>query len=175
MADAMQAEAITSATLKLSLMEIVEHFQSVLDEIDAADGEVTEETGAKLDALGLSLEAKGEGYAVIIGLLEEQATASRGLAKRYSERAGRKERQAKALKERLLLAMQATGRKKIETDTATLAIQKSPASLRITGPVPVEYCKPAEPDTSFIKSKLVDGESLAFAELETGNVHLRIR
>ena len=172
----MEAAAQTEAApRKLSLMELVEHYQAVLDEIDAADGEVTEETGAKLDALGVSLEAKGEGYAVIIGMLEEAAVASRGLAKRYADRAARKERQAKALKERLLMAMQATGRKKIETDTATLAIQKSPPSLRITGPVPREYCKDPEPDTSFIKSKLSAGESLTFAELDATNVHLRIR
>lgn len=171
----MEAAQTEAAPRKLSLMELVEHYQAVLDEIDAADGEVTEETGAKLDALGVSLEAKGEGHAVIIGMLEEAALASRGLAKRYADRAARKERQAKALKERLLMAMQATGRKKIETDTATLAIQKSPPSLRITGEVPRAYTKKPEPDTALIKAKLVEGLVLDFAELETERVHLRIR
>lgn len=170
------AQPIESAPpRKLSLMEIVEHYQAVLDEIDAADGEVTEETGAKLDALGVSLEAKGEGYAAVIAMLEEHAVASRGLARRYAERAARKERQAKALKERLLAAMQATGKKKIETDTATIAIQKSPPSLNITGPVPRAYCKEPEPNASLIKEKLAEGLALDFAELITTNVHLRIR
>lgn len=160
---------------KLSLLEILEHYQAVLDEIDAAEGEVTEETGAKLDALNISLEEKGEGYAAIIRMLEEQAAASRAFVKRYTERAQRKEKQAAALQARMLEALKATGRKKLETMTVTLSVAKSPASLRITGKVPPEYCKPAEPDTSFIKTELKAGKALGFAELDDSNVHLRIR
>jgi hypothetical protein len=172
----MEATATEAPARKLSLLEIVEGILAVFDEIDAVDGEVTEETGAKLDALSLSLEQKGEGYAAVIRMAREQAAASRAFAKRYTERAARKERQADALETRLFEAMKATGRKKIETATVTLAIQKSPASLKITGPVPAEYLKPGEPDKTKIKGAVIagDAEACGFAVLESGE-HLRLR
>jgi hypothetical protein len=171
----MEATATEAPARKLSLLEIVEGILAVFDEIDAVDGEVTEETGAKLDALSLSLEQKGEGYAAVIRMAREQAAASRAFAKRYTERAARKERQADALETRLFEAMKATGRKKIETATVTLAIQANggQASLVLTGSVPAEYLKPGEPDNAKIRARLAEGP-LDFAKLERGE-GLRIR
>lgn len=165
----------TAPPRKLSLMELVAEYERIFAEVDAAEGEVTDEVGARLDAFNADFETKCEAYALIITLRESRAKASKHVGKTYNDRGDREQRGADVLTKRLYDSMIATGRKKVETPTATLAIQKNGgnASLVFTGPVPGEYLKPGEPDNTKIRTKLAEGP-LDFAKLERGE-HLRIR
>lgn len=175
MNEAMQT-ATTVAPRRVTLFELVEEYERIFAEIDDAEGEVTEEVGARLDALAASLDLKAEAYAAIINIRDAQAKATAELAKRYAERAARKAGHVAALKARLKLALEAAGKKKIETPTATVAIQANgQASLEIIGAVPAEYLKPGEPDNAKIRAAIAaDAKSVAFAKLVKGD-HLRVR
>lgn len=173
----MEAATTEAAPRKLSLMELVAEYEKIFAEVDEAEGEVTESVGARLDAFNADFAVKCEAYALVITLRESTAEASKRVADTYSDRANRQQRSADALRQRLHDSLIATGRKKVETPTATIAIQANggPASLVLTGPVPAEYTRTiTEPDKAKIREALAEKKALNFAKLERGE-HLRIR
>lgn len=173
----MEAQAHeTAPPRKLSLMELVEVYQAIFAEADAADGEVTPEMSARFDAVNADIALKAEAIAYVVRDRRAKAAASKALGKPYVDRGSRLDKQADALERRLYEAMKATDRKKIETLTATIAIEANGGkpSLVITGAVPAEYLKPGEPDNTKIREALADNKTLDFAKLERGE-HLRIR
>lgn len=98
-----------------------------------------------------------------------------GAGKTYTERRDRMRRSVAALKKALHESLEATGRGKVETPTATVWIQANgQAALEITGEVPKEYTRTViEPDLERIREKLEAGVELAFAKLVRGS-HVRV-
>ena len=114
------------------LWQLVERMRALLAEVDEADGEVTAEVAAQLDALAPTLERKVEAYAGVYRQLEGEASACAAMAEHYTRRKERLLRQREQLRQRLCDGMRKMGLRKIEAPTATAAIQKSPPKLVIT-------------------------------------------
>lgn len=166
----------TAPERRLSLMELVAEYERIFAEIDEAEGEVTEEVGARMDAFNADFETKVEAYALVITLRASRVKATDHVVKTYTDRRDRQQRGVDALKKRLYDSMKTTGKKKIETPTATIAIQANgQAALVIEGPVPAEYLKPGEPDNAKIREAIAATPSeVSFAKLVRGE-HVRIR
>lgn len=171
------ATTAPEAPRKLSLAELNEQWQRIMAEADDGDGEVTPELAARLDAFESDYETKCEAYAHLITLRAAKVKATEHVVKVYSERLGRDQRSVDALKSRLYDSLKATGRTKVETPTATVAIQANGGqpALVITGEVPAEYTRTTvEPDNAKIREALAGKKPLDFAKLERGE-HLRIK
>lgn len=169
-------------TKPTSLYELVQRMTAVLDRIDEADGEVDDAAGAELDALAESLEERAEAFAAVCRALNEEAGACDRFARHYQQRSRRKTLQAERLKARLFAAMEACGRSKITTPTATAAIQKSPEALQLDvseeeaiALAPAELVEVRrELRRDALKAALKEGASFTFARLIQGR-HLRFR
>lgn len=172
----------TEATKPRSLFELVQRMTAVLARIDEAEGEVDAAAGAELDACAESLEERVEAFAAVCRTLKEEAEACARFAAHYTERAKRKTDQAERLKARLQEAMDAAGRTKITTPTATAALQKSPPSLHLFVSeeeaikiAPAEYVETRKAlRKDAIKAALLGGAAFKFARIVRG-VHLRFR
>jgi hypothetical protein len=164
------------------LFDVIADTLALLAEIDLAEGEVNDQQAARLDALASDLDERAESYAAVHRTLESEAEACERLAQPYLDRAKRKRAQASALKARLKDAMEATGRTKIVTPTATVAIQKNSPSLELLVPeheaeqhIPAEYLETRVTiRKDVLKGRLLAGETFPFAQLKAGT-HLRIR
>jgi hypothetical protein len=170
-----------AAPRKQSLYDIVQQVVSLLEEIDVADGEITPEVGARLDALFASREEKIDAYAAVCRLFIEEAEACKRYATSYTDRAAQKLERVKRLKLRLFDAMQQMQTTRIAGKTATAAIQvNGQASLELTteeppADAPAEYVKvKREWDREAIRAALTEGKELSFATLKRGE-HLRFR
>jgi len=143
------------------------------------DGELTDESIAALDALNLTLKEKVEAYHYVYAELTTQACASKELAAYYEKRARVPKAAAERLKERLRHEMLRLNTRKVETPTCKACVEDSPDSVKIKEGafIPSEYALPRDPqpDKKKIGQALKCGVTLPFAELVTGNTHLRFR
>lgn len=135
------------------------------------DGEVDAELAAQLDGLESALEDKADAYAAVLRKLNAHAKMYRAEEARWREAAQRQSNAAARLKERLREAMVRLDARKL--GPFTLAANGGKQSVRITAPVPPQYCK-QEPDTSLIREALEKGIPLEFASFEERGNHLRI-
>lgn len=154
-----------------NLTEEMERLEAMLLASMDADGTVDEELAAQLDALDGELEAKADAYAAVLRKLNAHAQMYRAEEARWREAAQRQSNAAARLKERLLQAMVRLDAKKLGPFTRAGNGGKLP--LRITAPVPPQYCK-QEPDASLIREALEKGIPLEFANLDERGEHLRI-
>lgn len=172
----------TAPPQKRSLYDITEQVVAIFEVIDEADGEITPEIGAQLDALFASREQKVEIYAALCRRWDAEAKACDEVIAPYSALAQRKRSRVKRLKTRLFDAMQATKTTRIETPTVTAAIQANggKAALVLTteeppADAPAEYVRvKREWNREAIEAALAEGKKLGFAKLERGE-HLRFR
>lgn len=160
-----------------TLFEVVEQLRAVLQKIDDADGEVSDEDAAVLDALNAGLDQKAEAYHVVAVEALAQAEACKRMAAPYLERAKQHANRAERLKSRLFDALQLAGRSSAGGPTGGARLQLSPESVELLegAKVPQDYLVvTAEPALAAIKAALKDGEKLGFARL-VQNQHLRWR
>lgn len=172
----MEAAQTEAAPRKLSLMELNHEWQRIMDEADDADGEVTPEIAARMLAFDADYETKIEAYALLIVTRASRVKATDHVVKTYAARRDREQRGLNTLKKALHESLEATGRKKVVTRTATVWLQPNGGqpALEITGEVPKEYTRTViEPDLERIREKLEAGEELAFAKLVRGS-HVRV-
>jgi hypothetical protein len=143
------------------------------------NGELTPESIAALDALNLTLAQKVEAYHYVYAELTTKACASKELAAYYEKRAKAPKAAAERLKERLRHEMLRLKTTKVETPTCKACVEESPDSVKIKEGVfiPREWTLPEDPrpDKKKIAQTLKCGVTLPFAELVTGNTHLRFR
>lgn len=179
----MEAQAHeTAPPRKLSLFDITERVVAIFEVIDEAEGEVTPEIGAQLDALFADREQKVQIYAALCRRWDAEAAACDEVIAPYSALAQRKRSRVKRLKMQLFDAMQATKTSRIETPTVTAAIQANggKAALVLATEEP-----PADAPEAYVRIKrewnrvaieaaLAEGKELDFAKLERGE-HLRFR
>jgi len=126
------------------------------------DGEISEQ--AFLDTLELiddEIEDKLEGYVHVIKNIEMQMEAAKKESERLAKFKSTREGKVKALKERILAAMQTVNKKKIPAGLFTVRYQNSPETLKITdeSTVPPGYFIPQPPkvDRATLLSDLKSG------------------
>lgn len=114
----------------MTLYELTAEFRQLLE---MAEEEMLDETALRdtLEAVGLEIEDKADGYAKIIQQLEADAAGVKAEIERLSQRKATFEKNAQRLKASLQEAMQATGKTKFKTALFSFGIQKNPASAEI--------------------------------------------
>ena len=126
----------------MTLYMLADGIRAVLAAADARDGELTDADMEALDALVPALDQKAEAYAALIREAEAEAAARQAEVDRLRAGITAARNRADRLKSRLLDAMVATGRRKVEAGVFKLAVQASPPSAVCTvdpTSLPTEY------------------------------------
>lgn len=160
----------------MTLYEITSDIQQLLEmaQDPEVDPQIISDT---MEGLEAELEAKAEGYIVVIKELEAQK-------EKYTTEISRLEKQKDTIcknidrmKDRLLQAMQATGKEKLPTEHFKLSVAKNGglAPLVYDRDVPSDYRKIVyQIDTQKIRDALKEGK-LDFVHLGERGVHLGIK
>lgn len=163
-----------------TLYELTNDFMMLLEMAEDPDTDPVafEDT---MEALGLEIEDKADGYAKVIKQLEANVAACKAEMLRLKTAATVMENNIKRMKGNLQDSMEVTGKRKFKTPLFSFNIQKNPPSLVLdeadTGRIPAEYLIPQEPkvDTAKLKTDLKNGIDLdGIAHLESG-YSLRIK
>jgi hypothetical protein len=163
-----------------TLYELTADFMMLLEMAEDPDTDPVafEDT---MEALGLEIEDKADGYAKVIRQLEGNIAACKAEIQRLKTAATVMENNIKRMKENLQDTMEVTGKRKFKTPLFSFNIQKNPPSLVLdavdTNNIPGEYLIPQEPkvDTAKLKNDIKAGKDLdGIAHLESG-YSLRIK
>jgi DNA repair ATPase RecN len=109
----------------MRLYEITDEILSALADVEGADGELTDEMEAKLDALDIALEEKVERIGLFIEDLELEAEKVEKEEKRLFYRRKAFERRARWLKNYLMRCLLAVGKRSVKTTLVTFSVQKN--------------------------------------------------
>ena len=153
-----------------SLFAISEDLLVIHQAITDASGELTPEIEQALNALTAEFGDKVDAYGFRLRALEAQAELHRDRAAYHELRARAFARIVDELKQRLLTAMIALGRKKLEGEDFTASVRESQAvDLFDPSKLPVEFwrTKDPEPAKDLIKKTLTGGQAVPGARLET--------
>ena len=163
-------------------MQLYKHtndYLRVLLDIEEAEGELSAETEARLNAIEGAFEAKVEYVAKII---KERLADSAKFAvesARMSHQSHIADAQARWLKDYLKGELRRVGRDRVEGELLKVALQNSPPSCTVDdAALPTEWCRmiPArmEPDKKAIIDALKAGQEIPGAAL-VQDQHIRIR
>ncbi len=169
----------------MSLYHISAEMQTVLDAM-LEDGvnspEASEALNAHLQGLDVALDQKAESYAGIITELNARAEVRKEEAARIRTLAAADEALATRLKERLKVAMETTGRLRIETPRFRLSVAQNGGKQPINiAPDAVDSLPSdltvttVEPDREKIRAALEGGTMLPGCELMPRGTSLRIK
>ena len=164
----------------MTLYELTAEYQQLLDL--AEDPDIPEEALAdSLEALGMDIEDKADGYAKVIAQLNADAAALKAEIDRLTARKRTIERNVDRMKESLKSAMILTGKTKFKTELFSFNVQKNPVTVVLDEQyienIPEEYLIPQDPkvDKQKLKDDLKAGRDLeGIAHLEQ-TVGVRIR
>lgn len=164
----------------MTLYELTIEYQQLLDL--AEDPDIPEEALAdSLEALGMDIEDKADGYAKVIAQLNADAAALKAEIDRLTARKRTIERNVDRMKDSLKSAMILTGKTKFKTELFSFNVQKNPVAVVIDEQyienIPEEYLIPQDPkvDKQKLKDDLKAGRDLeGIAHLEQ-TVGVRIR
>ena len=163
-----------------SLYALTNEFQQLIDMDAENDADFADALADTLDATSEQLEDKIEATIIVARQLDTEAEAIDNEIKRLSARKKSIERNAQACRDRVLWAMENTGRDKIKRQLFTITRTKPPAACAIENAeqVPEQYTKliPAsrQPVKSEILKALKAGESVPGCKLEEGKASLRV-
>ena len=153
-----------------SLFAISEDLLVIHQAITDASGELTPEIEQALNALTAEFGDKVDAYGFKIRALEAQAELHRDRAAYHELRARAFARMVEELKSRLLIAMIALGRKKLEGDDFQATVRESQAvDLFDPSKLPAKFWRQRDPEPArdVIKKALSGGQSVPGARLET--------
>ena len=161
----------------MNIYDLTSEYLDLLEMLE--DPEVDEEIiRDTLEGLDGELEAKADGYAMILKNLEADAKAIKAEEDRLSARRKSIENRMAYLKANLQTMMELTGKTKIKTALFSFGIQKNPAKVVITDESRVAHDfwipQPAKIDLKRIKTCLDEGFEFDWAHLEQSE-SLRIR
>lgn len=165
-----------------TMFDVVTVGLQLLNEVEEADGELSDELAAKLDAHLLTIETKAEAYKAFATALTAEAEACDRFATVYAERAKRKRAHVVRLKARLKEAFEALGITSAMGKTGGAALQRNPPGVELLVPeheapekLPPEYIETrVVVRKDAIKAALQAGATFDFARL-TQSTHLRFR
>lgn len=157
----------------------------LLEEIggDMSDPRVAETIDRWFSDLQDNLKCKSDNYAAFIGELEARAAVRKDEAKRLHDKSAADARKADWLKNRLRMALEQIGVKKVEGDRYTITVAtnggKTPLAIDDPTTIPRELCShvPEEwvPDGDAIREALATGREVPGVRLLERGTHLRIR
>ena len=166
-----------------TLYELKEEFKMLLDmmEDDSTDEEMIQNS---LEGIECEIEIKAEGYAKILKELEGQAEAVRKEISRLDDKYGKIVANMDRLKTNLKIAMNETGKKKIQTDLFTISVCKNGGKIPLIidgvdiNEVPEKYKemqKIEKLNTDAIREDLEKGIDVGFARFGERRESLRIK
>jgi hypothetical protein len=166
-----------------TLYELKEEFKMLLDmmEDDSIDEEMIQNS---LEGIECEIEIKAEGYAKILKELEGQAEAVRKEISRLDDKYGKIVANMDRLKTNLKIAMNETGKKKIQTDLFTISVCKNGGKIPLIidgvdiNEVPEKYKemqKIEKLNTDAIREDLEKGIDVGFARFGERRESLRIK
>lgn len=160
----------------MTLYELTDDYKRLLESgLDEEDEQCFLDT---LEAVLGSIEVKADNFATVMSEFSTQSDAIDKEIKRLTERKRVLDNSVKRMKEALLKAMNAMGKKEIKTSLHTFRIQKNGGKqpLEITGDVPDNFKRIVyENDTDRIRAALENGELLSFAVLKERGEHVRVK
>lgn len=163
-----------------SLYALTNEFQQLIDMDAENDADFAEALADTLDATSEQLEDKIEATIIVARQLDTEAEAIDNEIKRLSARKKSIERNAQACRDRVLWAMENTGRDKIKRQlfTITRAKPRAVCAIENAEQVPEQYTKliPAsrQPVKAEILKALKAGESVPGCKLDEGKASLRV-
>lgn len=131
-----------------------------------------------LESLDAELEAKSNGYARIIKMLEMEAEECNKAIETFQKKKEIRENHVKRMKEALISAMDVIGKDTIKAGEYTLKVSNNGGQqpLKIDGEVPANYLRiKYEPDNGLIRKAIAEGKELGFAHLEPRGRHITIK
>jgi hypothetical protein len=164
----------------LKLYELTQQHRQLETLMDSEElpAEVIRDT---LEALEGEIQAKATSVAHLVLNLENFSDQIAAMAEATKKRSERIQRRAESIRSYLLLNMQASGIKKIESPEFTIAVQANPPGVEIEDDavLPERFMvtpepPPPRPDKKALIAALKAGEEIKGAWLRTGE-HLRIR
>lgn len=162
-----------------TLFEIVGDFQTLYNMATDPDTDMEAFEGS-LESLTANLEAKGTGYVQVIKQLEMEQAQANMVAEQFKAKAKVRENNIKRMKERLLIALNAIGKDKIEAGDWTIKVQNNggQAPLVIDGDIPDNMMKiVVEPDNAKIREFLMEqeGQKCDWAHIGERGKHISIK
>ena len=163
-----------------SLYALTNEFQQLIDMDAENDADFAEALADTLDATSEQLEDKIEATIIVARQLDTEAEAIDNEIKRLSARKKSIERNAQACRDRVLWAMENTGRDKIKRQlfTITRAKPRAVCAIEDAEKVPEQYTKliPAsrQPVKAEILKALKAGDSVPGCKLDEGKASLRV-
>lgn len=121
--------SVLTAHSKPTLYDISLEGMQIADILAENEGELTPELEARLDALMQAGPERIEAAAMVVRNIEADALACKAEAQRLAERASSFENNAKRLKDRITIALDAAFNGKVKTSRFTLWTQKSADSV----------------------------------------------
>ena len=161
----------------MTLYELTEEYKELLDMLmdPDVDPQVVADT---LEGVEGDIEHKAEGYGAVMCELNAKRAQIKKEVERLDAWADVLSNNINRMNNALISAMDAVGKKKIETDHFRFSIVGNGGKrpMRLTGEVPEEYMwmKP-EIDTAKIRRDLEDGKELSFAYLADRGRRLSVR
>ena len=115
----------------MKLYELSKDYQRILDAIEDAEGELTEEQLAELLEVEDGFRTKVESIGKLIKSVAADVEAIKTERKRLADRQGTLSRKSEWLKRYLLQALCATGTKKVKGQVLTVSLRKAPVSCEV--------------------------------------------
>lgn len=163
-----------------SLYALTNEFQQLIDMDADNDADFAEALADTLGATSEQLEDKIEATIIVARQLDTEAEACKAEARRLSERARSFERNAQACRDRVIWAMENTGRDKIKRQlfTITRAKPKKVCAIEDADKIPEQYTKlipeSRQPVKADILKALQAGEDVPGCKLADGKASLRV-
>jgi len=125
----------------MRLYELATQYQEILDAIEDADGELSEEQLAELLEVEDGFKSKLESIGKLIKSVAADVEAIKAERKRLADRQGTLDRKTEWLKHYLLQALCSTGTKKVKGDLLSISRRKAPVSCEVVDidQIPAEF------------------------------------
>lgn len=160
----------------MNIYEITEEIRAIYEEIEMADGELTDEVAAKLEIAQGELTAKAENYCKLIRNVAAEAEALKNEADRLTKRRRSLENLQTRLKEALRCAMIVSDTQNMDAGLFKLSLRKSEAvDITDEAAVPDTFCTfERKVSKSAIKDFIKQGGEVKGAQL-IENINLMLK
>jgi len=148
-----QREQAPTVKVRPSLYDIGEDAMAINDLLREAEGELTPELEARLDALLADGANKLDAAAWVVRQLSGSAEACKLEAKRYRDRADAYERNVDALKARMLFVVETAFSGKLKTDRNTIWSQTSATTVSFDVAPDADLEKVAQENGVFVRRR----------------------
>ena len=115
----------------MKLYELSQEYQQVLDFLEDAESDLTDEEWAELLQIEDDFRSKVEAIGKFVRSLEADAEAIKAERKRLADRQGTLTRKGEWLKHYLLQALCSMGTKKVKGQLLTVSVRKAPVSCEV--------------------------------------------